>query len=284
MVGTGVIAAVICTLCISLFLPFAAIIVWSFRNKRSGVWKAWLLGAAGFFVMQSIIRINILNILATTEGYQNFVKHNYILYCFILALTAALVEVIGRYVTARILKKDLTCVKGIAAGLGHGGIESVFLIGLTYINNLIYIWLINAGKFDSVVKQTEALGADTKGLLAVKDGLLDSGSLNFYLAGYERILTMIIQVFLSLLVCWFVYKKKDALGIALCIVFHFMLDFVPAIVNGFGSKLLDNLLSEIATNVAVYGFLTVAALAALLGIFHIRNKWCDSDSQEFGKI
>ena len=58
-------------------------------------------------------------------------------YCFVLALTAALFEVVARFGVAKILQKNINCEQGVAAGFGHGGIEAIVLIGMTYVNNLL---------------------------------------------------------------------------------------------------------------------------------------------------
>lgn len=73
MVSTATLIAVIITFCISFVLPIVAWIVYGVRNKGKGVWTAWLLGAVGFFIMQMIIRIPIMNMLALTAGFQSFV-------------------------------------------------------------------------------------------------------------------------------------------------------------------------------------------------------------------
>lgn len=265
MVGTSTIAAACITLFVSLLLPVIVYIVYGLKNKGKGVWTAWLLGAAGFFLFQMIIRIPILNILSLNHGFTNFAKEHYVVYCLLLTFTAALFEVAGRYIVAKLMRADLTYERGIAAGLGHGGIEAMLLIGMGYINNLIYIALINAGKFDAVVEQTAALGMDTSALVSAKNALIDTESYLFLLAGYERILTMILHVALSLLVCYFVSRGKDWQGIIICLLCHWLVDFVSAAVVG--------VVSQTVAYVIIYIFLTVVAVVSVLGIGHIKRKW-----------
>ena len=272
-VGAGTIAAVGVTLCICLILPIIIYITYGVKNKGKGVWTAWLLGAAGFFVMQIIIRTPILNILSLSEGFMSFSQNHYVCYCFVLALTAALFELVGRYAVAKIMSKNLTFERGIAAGLGHGGIEAMFLIGMAYISNLLYIVMINAGTFDTMVEQTAALGVDTSSLIAVKDGLLATSPMMFLLAGYERILTMIFHLAMSLLVCHFVRRKKDLLGLGICLVFHFLIDFTAPLINGMSTEYLGNVISTSTAYVIIYIFLTVVAIASVFGIKKIKNEW-----------
>ena len=84
MVGVSTIIAVCVTLFISLVLPIVVYIMYGVKNKGKGVWTAWLLGAAGFFVFQMIIRVPILNLLSLNAGFVAFLQEHYILYCFIM--------------------------------------------------------------------------------------------------------------------------------------------------------------------------------------------------------
>lgn len=273
MVSASVIIAVCVTLCVTLLLPLILYLVYGLKNKGKGVWTAWLLGAAGFFVFQIILRLPLLNLLSGLPGFQSFAMEHYVLYCLLLAFTAGLFEAAGRYIAARLMKKDLTFEKGFAAGLGHGGIESVLLIGMTYVNNLLYILMINTGAFDTVLKQTAELGVDTSSLLAVKDALTSSGSLIFYLAGYERILTMVFHLFLSLLVCYCMKKGKTLRGILICLLLHTAADFVAPLINGLTTPYLGNRLSVSTAYILIYVFLTAVAAASIMGILSIHKRW-----------
>lgn len=286
MVGVSTILAVCVTFLISMVLPIVVYIIYGVKNKGKGVWTAWLLGAAGFVVFQVIIRIPILNGLAGLEGFQTFATQNYALYCLILAFTAGLFEVAGRYIVAKIMQKNLTFERGFAAGLGHGGIESIVLIGTMYLNNLIYILMINTGSFDMVIQQTAAAGVDTAALVSVQDALVNSGCGVYLLAGYERILTMISHTALSLMVCYFVTRKKDALGIILCLIFHTIIDFVSPLINGMANGYLGNGLSTTTAYIIIYSFLTVVAVAAVIGIvvlkkrFPVEDKNCEANNRK----
>lgn len=273
MVSTSTLIAVVITFIVSGILPLVVWLVYGVKNKGKGAFTAWLIGAAGFFIMQVIIRIPILNMLALTAGFQSFVENHYVLYCFIAAFTAGLFEVIGRYVVAKLMAKNLTYEKGLAAGLGHGGIEAIVLIGMMYMNNLLYIGMINSGTFDGIVEQTAALGVDTTSLVAIKDSLIHMNSAVFLLAGYERILTMLLHAALSLAVCYFVSKKQDIKGILICLVCHCMVDFISPLVNGMATEYLGNVISQTTAYIIVYVFLTAVAVVSVVAILNIRKRW-----------
>lgn len=279
MISTSTLITVIITFIISAILPLMVWIAYGIKNKGKGVWTAWLLGAAGFFIMQVIIRIPILNMISLTAGFQAFVENQYVLYCFVAAFTAALFELIGRYVVAKIMAKNLTYERSFAAGLGHGGIEAMIIIGMTYLNNLLYIGMINSGTFDVIVEQTVALGVDTTSLVAVKDALINTNSAVFLLAGYERILTMIFHLTMSLIVCYFVSKKQDLKGILICLVCHWIIDFIAPLVNGMATGYMGNVISQTTAYIIVYVFLTIVAVVSVVAIANIRKKWKLVDSK-----
>ena len=276
MVSNLTIAGIVTTLLITLFLPIILIIIWSLKNKGKRTWSAWLFGALGFFIMQLLIRVPLLSLLATTDGYMDFIKNHYIIYCLALAFTAGLFEVIARYAVAKIMRKDLTYERGIAAGLGHGGIESMLLIGMTYLNNLLYALMINTNSFDTIVNQANEAGVDTAGLLEVKTQLIESSSSLFFLAGFERILTIVFHVAMSLLVCYFVAKKKTWLGIILCLALHTLVDFISSVVSGLGSEYLGNRISQNTSYIIIYSLLAVIAIGSTILIRHIRREWKDN--------
>lgn len=284
MVSTGAFIGIIVTLIITLVGPIVAAIVYSVKNKGKGVWKAWLLGAAGFFVLQVLIRIPILNVLGTFPWFQQFAENNYVVYCLILAMTAALFEVVARFVVAKILQKRMNYQQGVAAGLGHGGIEAMILIGMTYVNNLLYAVMINSGAFDATVAQTGALPVPNAAELVeqlkqIKVALIETPGYVFYLAGYERILCVLFHTAMSLLVCYMVYKKKALVGVGIAFVAHFFVDFVSPLVNGLATPYLGNVISQETAYVIVYGILTAVAVGAVVVIGKISKKWkCESQA------
>lgn len=280
MVGVSTIITICITLCICLIVPLAVYIIYGVKNKGKGVWTAWLLGAAGFAVPQLFIRVPILNVLALSEGFQKFAEKQYVSYCLILAFTAGLFEVAGRFAVAKILSKKMNYERAIAAGLGHGGIEAMFLVGMTYINNLIYSILINTGTFITVIEQTEASGVDVSQLVAVQEALINTNSVTFLLAGYERILTMIFHLAMSLLVCYFVSQKQACKGVFICLLSHTTVDFVSPLISGLATDYLGNVISTNTSYIIIYAFLTAIAVASIVVIMKLKKKFGDTVSVE----
>ncbi len=276
MVSGASFAAMITTLFLSAVLPVVILIMFALVRRKKGVVPAWLLGAAGFFVMQVIIRLPIVSLLSAIPSFAVFVEKFYVLYCFILALTAALFEVVARFGVAKILQKNINPEKGLAAGLGHGGIEAIVIIGMSYVSNLINAIMINAGMYDTLIKEVAAVkdGAVVAAqLTAAKEVMITTASSLFLLAGYERVLTMIFHAAMSLLVCWLVYKRKAIWGVLIAFLLHFAVDFISPVIQGLATPYLGNVMTESASLVIIYTILTVVALASLAVIVLIMIKW-----------
>ena len=281
MVSTGAIIGIIVTLIVTLVGPLVAVIVYSVKNKGKGVWKAWLLGAAGFFVLQMLIRVPVLSVFGMFPWFQNFAENHYLVYCLILALTAALFEVVARFGVAKILQKNINYQQGVAAGLGHGGIEAMLLVGMNYVSNLLFAVMINSGAFDALYNPTMisfgAEGALNEQLYQIKTALVETPAYAFYLAGYERLLCVLFHTAMSLLVCYMVYKKKAILGVGIAFGAHFFVDFVSPVVNGLATPYLGNVISQETAYVLVYGILTAVVVGSVAVISKVRKKWnCES--------
>lgn len=264
MVSMWTILACAITLLVSLALPVAVLIVFAAKNKKMGIVSAWLLGAAGFFVTQILIRLPILTFLQSQSWFAAFSQRHLFLYAFGLAFTAGLFELAGRYAVAGIMTKNLTFKRSLAAGLGHGGIEAMVLIGMTYVNNLIYIVMINSGYFDYLIAQTAGLGVDVSQLELIRTQLLATSPALFLLAGVERILAMTGHVAMSLLVCYGVAHKKVLPCILLCLGIHTLMDLTAGI---------SLVLPQSIAYPIIYAILVVMAVLSVLVIRELHRQW-----------
>ncbi|MFZ5688181.1 MAG: YhfC family intramembrane metalloprotease [Bacillota bacterium] len=141
-------------------------------------------------------------------------------------LSANIFEETGRFLGFRyFLKNKLSWQNGIAFGIGHGGIEALGLVGLTYVNDIVLSIMINQGLFDSII--APQLGAETAAF--VKSQLIGVPPASFLLGGLERLLTIIIHIVLSLLVLYAVINKKIAYLIY-AILLHTMLNALAVII------------------------------------------------------
>lgn len=273
------------TLAVTLVLPLGIFVGYGIKKNRNDVWLAGVLGAVGFVLLQINIRLPLLNSAAARPEFMEWVERNYILYCLALAFTAGLFEVIARYIVAKILcfkKKitsELTYETGIAAGIGHGGIEAITIVGMTYINNLLFSIMINAGAWDSMLAEIKT-AAEQMGDISiyqiyetVPQQLIDTPWYLYLVAGYERILTIIAHIAMTMIVFYFVSKKKDLVGVLICLLCHTMLDFVSVVLSSLATDYMGNVLSKNVSYVYVYVFLTVVAVVFVFYLMRMRNIW-----------
>ena len=275
MVSTATILACIFTLIVCLVLPVVLLILFVRKYKQEKIFPAWLLGAAGFFVTQMLIRVPILTILQTQDWFIVFSRKNLFLYAFSLAFTAGLFELAGRFVVAKLMVKDLTFRRSLAVGLGHGGIEAMLLVGMTYINNLIYIVMINTGTFDSIIAEVAAAGTAVPQLEAtlaqlemIRTQLTTYPASMFLLGALERILAMICHAGMSMIVCYGVATKKLLPCLLTCLGIHTLIDLTAGI-----SLLANTVLSQTAVYVVIYLILAAVAALSLLIIRKLHSRW-----------
>ena len=268
MVSTATILFVVFSLFVSLILPVLLLILFAARNKKQGIVSAWLLGASGFFVTQILIRLPILTALQSQSWFLAFAQNHLFLYAFGLAFTAGLFELAGRFAVAKCLRKNLTYKRSLAAGLGHGGIEAMILIGMTYVNNLIYIAMINSGAFDMVLAQTAAMGVDVSQLELIREQLLNTAPALFLLGGFERILAMIAHAAMSMVICWGMYSKKVLPCLLTALGIHTFIDLTAG---------LSLVLPQTTAYVVIYAILIAVAGLSLWILKDIRRRWQEQE-------
>lgn len=273
MVSNLTLISCIISLFITLLLPVIALSVLSFKNKGGKVVSAWALGAAGFFVTQILIRVPILSALQEMPWFTHFSENYGFLFAFILAFTAGLFELAGRFVVAKMLSsKNLNYKRSLAAGMGHGGIEAMILVGITYLSNILYIFMINGGTFDTVVNDAIQSGVDVSAILQVKDTLINTSPALFLLAGFERILAMTGHVAMSMLVCYGIHIGKPLKCALICLGIHTLMDLTVGI-----NMLAGKAISQTTAYVIIYAILMVMTAVSLLIIRDIRHRWKESE-------
>ncbi|HYE08596.1 MAG TPA: YhfC family glutamic-type intramembrane protease, partial [Patescibacteria group bacterium] len=202
MVNNLSIAFMIVTLLICFLLPAALVVYFYKRHKISLIAVLW--GAIVFLVSQVATRIPLLTILGKQQWYMEMSSNIYLIALF-LGLTAGLFEEVGRYIVMKFfMKKSLSWKSGIAFGIGHGGIEAMVIVGLTILNYLIMSFMINSGVFESMIAANLPQGVAEQ----IKSMLVDTPAINFLAGGFERIMTMIIQIAFSVIVLYSVKFKK----------------------------------------------------------------------------
>lgn len=184
MVSTLSLLAICITLFLSLILPVIVLLV--LMKGRKGTFGVWVAGALGFVVPQLVIRIPILQAISTQTAFQKWTQESPYLYAFALAMTAGLFETTGRLLVLNFdLPKKLSYMTGLTAGAGHGGIEAIMIVGMTYINNLVISLMINSGRLATLIPGNPELAE------SIRKSLVGTTPDLFLMAGFERVFTMV---------------------------------------------------------------------------------------------
>lgn len=201
------------SLALSLVIPVVVMLLLHKRLKFT--WRAVIVGVFIFLIFQILTRIPLITYLSsTTNWFTNYFTKHYILYILLLAFTAGLFEESGRYIGFKFFLKDhLTWENGIGYGIGHGGLESVF-IGSAFLNNFILSILINIGRAPLQIPES------------IISRLVQTSPYLFLIGGIERVFAFVVQIGLSIIVLYAV-KRRKLLFLILAIFLHAAIDLIP---------------------------------------------------------
>lgn len=213
----GIAAGLAVGAAISLFFPFA-LAIWLWIKTRVS-WKYWSYGSLIFVLFQLVLRLPWLIPLQSAVNPSIAASSQPVVYTVLwfvfLAFTASLFETFGRWVGYRWLVKDeRTWRVGVMYGLGHGGIESVLLAGLSIASSLATYILYTTNQLQLPEDQARLV----TGAFA---------NLNFFtamLGGIERIFAITFHVSQSLLVLAGLLQKEIR-WFLLAFALHFIVDF-----------------------------------------------------------
>lgn len=134
---------------------------------------------------------------------------------------AGIFEESARYIYFKwILNKENRLQDAFSYEGGHGGIEAMFIVGTTYLSHLVVSIFINHGLLDSL-----GFSSDLQEVITQQVTMLPS--ILFAVAEYERLMTMIIQIGLSILVFKAIREKKIRYYV-IPILLHELIDFPAA--------------------------------------------------------
>jgi uncharacterized membrane protein YhfC len=124
---------IISTLVASLFAILYPLILAIIAHRRLKVsWKYFAFGMLIFLIFQVVSRVPIVTVLGQVLAPQLKASTAFLYtWLAILALTAGIFEEVGRYIGYRwfMRREEKTWNKAVMYGLGHGGLESILLVG-----------------------------------------------------------------------------------------------------------------------------------------------------------
>ena len=205
-----------------LLLAFLIGSIWYAKKKYQINLAVLGLGAVAFFVSSQILEklVHILVLHPQKDGSIALLQDQPLLYIVYGLAMAAFFEETARLVFFKWLEKKRSLEKAdaLAYGLGHGGLELIFL-GLTSLINL-YIVLSAVQTQDPQVMQLLS-----ENMLKTIQSL---SAWQIYLLGFERILALGFQLLLTVWVYQAVRQKKWIYLLA-AYGLHAFFDLVPSL-------------------------------------------------------
>ena len=132
------IASLVIMAALGIGIPVAAALVWRFALHK-GTMKATFIGAGMFFLF-AIILERLLHMVMVPV-----VSGNVVLYVVYGAVAAGVFEETARFLSFRFLMKNSRSAENaVSYGLGHGGFEALYLLGLTALSALMMAASVNS--------------------------------------------------------------------------------------------------------------------------------------------
>lgn len=227
MIENNVLNTMLQTGILAISIPVVLIAVWKMRTRKSlvpffaGV-LVFLLFARGLEMIPHMIFV------LTDNPLSRIVNGNAVLYALYGGLMAGLFEEGGRYIAFRfLLKKYPEKETAVSYGIGHGGIECILVLGVGYLQYFTYGQLINNGTMDKMLESYQGNSQMLDSMNQLLDMLKGMKQSDCWLAGWERISALLLQIALSILVYQAVKVAGKKYMLWAAVVLHMLID-IPA--------------------------------------------------------
>jgi uncharacterized membrane protein YhfC len=218
-------------------------------------WRYFWIGALIFFLSQVITRVPAVQVIQAQIAPQLQASPTLLWgWLVVLALTAGLFEEVGRYLGYRFLMKPEERIwpRIVMFGIGHGGLESMLLVGALGALTLVNLLVLTGGALETLPPEQRALA--TQQLAAIAE----QPTWTPLLGAWERVSAMAWHVGLSVVVLQ-VFRRHSLVWLWLAIAAHaggnFLVVAIPQILGRdigvlVGVELVVTLLAVVALWVA----------------------------------
>jgi uncharacterized membrane protein YhfC len=242
--------------------PLALAIIAHRRLRVS--WRYFWYGVLIFLLFQLVTRVPLFTILGIALA-PTLRASAVALWVWlgVEALTAGLAEEIGRYVGYRWLmgREEKTWSKAVMYGIGHGGLESIVLVGGGALLSLVSIIATSA-----VFNQAALSAAQRHTVVAQFAALAAQPGWEPLLGGWERLWTLPFHIALSVVVLQ-VFRRKQLRWLWVAVGAHALFDFIAVGLIQTLSKSLPSLTASLIAE----GFIAVVGLIAVWVVFALRD-------------
>ena len=235
-VGTNAFAALGVGVVLAIIIPIAIALIWKFKKKER--FTTILIGVASFVLFAMIIEKLIQNVLIfptqmmlPDHAVSRFINARPLLWALVVALFPGVFEETGRLIAFKtVLRKRKNRETSISYGIGHGCGEAMILLGITYIEYIVFAVMINLGTFQTVIDQATAQAPDQINTVYALAGQIASFSMaSLGVALFERVFAVLFHIGASILVFYACKDKKKIWLYPLAIILHTAMDFIAAL-------------------------------------------------------
>lgn len=234
---------------LGVILPVLVLVVWKKKWNPNGSLRPAVVGAVTFIIFSQMLEgIPKYIFFNGSTALSQYVWSHAWAYVVTGCLLAGIFEEIGRYVAFRFFLTEHRKERdAITYGIGHGGIESVLVLGITAVSSIGMAIAIRNGSFAKLLPQMNAVQMRSLELqIAAISGY---GALRMLLEVFERVVAMTLHVALSVVVLEAVKTKKKQY-LLLAILLHAVFD-VPAAL--YQCSVIPMWVAEILLGVAAIG-------------------------------
>jgi uncharacterized membrane protein YhfC len=221
VVGQGSFAGMIFEVILSVGFPVVLLIILKKKNLLS--WKALGVGILVFIIFSQVLEKLLHAFMISPTGTTLKWTDNPYLFVLYAGLAAGVFEEIGRYLGFKLFLKDKSGYgDGLSLGIGHGGMEAIMVGAFAGIYSIIFAHMINTGSLPDVSAQVSAAQ-----LADIKQHFISQGFGTYFIAGVERVVAVILQIFFSLVVLLSI-RRHSFKYVLYAIGLHAVFDFLPA--------------------------------------------------------
>ena len=265
-VSTSSMLLMLLTAVLGIALPLIAAIIWC--RKKHEPFTTVLIGAATFLLFAIIIEKPLQScVISLDSPVSQFVNARPVLWGIIVGLFPGVFEETGRFVAYKtLLRKRTQRETGLSHGIGHGGFEAMFILGITYIEYFVFAIMINSGSFYELMIEPikDTLTPDVaEQITAIVEQITTFSAGTIGLALIDRFLAVLFHIGASIMVFYAVKDKKKWWLYPLAIIIHTVIDGLLGLQLA-GVFELSNTVNEI-----IFG---AEAIAVFLGAFFLLYK------------
>ena len=265
-VSTSSMLLMLLTAVLGIALPLIAAIIWC--RKKHEPFTTVLIGAATFLLFAIIIEKPLQScVISLDSPVSQFVNARPVLWGIIVGLFPGVFEETGRFVAYKtLLRKRTQRETCLSHGIGHGGFEAMFILGITYIEYFVFAIMINNGSFYELMIEPakDTLTPDVaEQITAIVEQITTFSAGTLGLALIDRFIAVLFHIGASIMVFYAVKDKKKWWLYPLAIIIHTVIDGLLGLQLA-GVFELSNTANEI-----IFG---AEAIAVFLGAFFLLYK------------